>query len=108
MEYIKIDKELIPYEFEIILKGETFKFEINYNNSHDFFTVDLYKNNEIIILGEKLVYGRPLFLPCLYKEVPKVYILPYDVSGNSDRITFENLNEEVFLYLVEDDEDEVL
>lgn len=108
MKYIKIEKELIPYEFEVSLKGEMFKFEVNYNEDFDFFAIDLYKNDEIIILGEKLVYGRPLFLPCLHKDIPKAYILPYDISESVNRITFENLNEQVFLYLVEDDEDETL
>jgi hypothetical protein len=108
MEYIKIDKDLIPYEFDIALKDETFKFMVKYNSLNDFFTIDLYKNDEVIILGEKLVYGKPLFLSCLHKSIPKVYILPYDISSNTDRITYENLGEQVFLYLVEDDEDGTL
>lgn len=108
MKYIAIDKNLIPYEFDISLKGETFRFKVDYNFSYDFFTINLYKNGEVIVLGEKLVYGRPLFLPCLHKDIPKIFIIPYDLSGNSNRITFESLNKQVFLYLVEGDEDATL
>jgi len=107
MEYIEIFKDDIPYEFEITLKNETFSLEINYNELYDFFTVDLYKNDKTIILGEKIVYGKPLFTSCTYKDVPKVIILPYDISENEDRVTFDNMNDNVFLYVVGDD-DEIL
>ena len=46
-----------------------------------------------------------LFVSCL--EKPKIDILPYDVTGRIERITYENLNEEVFLFLV-GDEDETI
>lgn len=102
MKYIDIDKDLIPYQFDITLEGETYTFIVNYNNLKDFFSVDLLKNDEIIVLGEKLVYAKPLFLSAMYKDIPKVTILPYDISENTERITFENFNKDVFLYLVGD------
>jgi hypothetical protein len=102
MEYIDIDKIMIPYRFEVSIKNETFTFEIRYNTIDDFFTVDLYKNDKIIILGEKIIYGKPLFLNAHYKDIPKVDILPYDLSQTTDRVTYENLNNKVFLYLVGD------
>lgn len=108
MKYINIEKEKIPYEFDIVLQGETFRFKVNYNSLKDFFTIDLYKNEEVIVLGEKLVYGKPLFLSCLHKDIPNINIIPYDLSQQTDRITFDNFNEQVFLYLVEDDEDGTL
>lgn len=103
MEYIDIDKSLIPYRFDITINDETFRFEIDYNSRFDFFTVNLFKNEEVIVLGEKLVYGKPLFLSSQYREVPKPYILPYDLTGQAERVTFENLNEQVFLFIVEGD-----
>lgn len=107
MEYIEIDKNMIPYSFEITLNDKTYTFYVKYNVLKDFFTIDLYRNDEVIVLGEKLVYGKPLFSTSQYKDVPDVKIIPFDLTGKSERITFENLNEEVFLYLVGDD-DEVL
>ena len=107
MEYIEIDKNMIPYRFDITLEGETYTFQVNYNATHDFFTMDLYKNDEVIVLGEKLVYGKPLFMSAQHKDIPKTIIIPYDVSENTDRITFENLNEDVLLFLVGDN-DEIL
>lgn len=107
MEYMEIDKSMVPYRFDMTIKGETYTFQVNYNTIHDFFTMDLYKNDEVIVLGEKIVYGKPLFFTSQYKDVPKTTIIPYDVSENTDRITFENLNEDVLLFLVGDD-DEIL
>lgn len=102
IEYIEIKKELIPYSFDITIEDITYTFDVNYNQLNDFFTLDLLKNSELITLGEKLVYGKPLFLSALYKEVPDISIIPYDLSENTKRITFDNLNESVFLYLVGD------
>lgn len=103
MEYIEIDKDMIPYRFDTTLEGETYTFQVNYNATHDFFTMDLYKNDEVIVLGEKLVYGKPLFMSAQHKDIPKIIIIPYDVSENTDKITFENLNEDVLLFLVGDE-----
>ena len=107
MNYIEIDKNMIPYRFDMTIKGETYTFQVNYNATHDFFTIDLYKNDEVIVLGEKVVYGKPLFFTSQHKDVPKVTIIPYDVSENTDRITFENMNEDVLLFMIGDD-DEIL
>lgn len=103
MRYININKNLIPYRFEIVIENETFEFAVNYNDIYDYFAIDLFKNNTPIILGEKLVYKKPLFMSCFYKDIPKVLIVPYDLSEKTDRITFENMNEQVFLYMIEDD-----
>lgn len=102
MKYINIDKNLIPYRFDISIENETFTFKVDYNSSKDFFTIDLFKNDEIIVVGEKLVYGKPLFTTSMYKNIPNVPIIPYDISENTERITYDNLNKDVFLYLVGD------
>lgn len=102
IDYIPIDKTLIPYEFDITLEKETYTLGVNYNKEYDFFTIDLSKNSKVIVLGEKLVYAKPLFLSAMYKDIPKFSIIPYDLSQDTERITYENLNQSVFLYLVGD------
>ncbi|GGA31044.1 phage baseplate plug family protein [Psychrobacillus lasiicapitis] len=101
-EYIEIEKELIPYRFEIELGAELFEMEINYNLMHDFFTIDLYKDNEVLVYGEKITYGVPLFAEVYDSRFPGPTIVPIDESGQEQRVTFENLNETVFLRLVND------
>lgn len=97
--YIPIDKDAIPYRFEMQLAGETWGFEIRYNAEHDFFTVDLYRGEELVIAGEKIIYGRPLFEAYPATDKPKVAIIPTDLSGNAQRVGWDELGESVFLYL---------
>lgn len=101
MKYIDIDKAKIPYSFEIVLANETFQFEVFYNVVGDFFTINLYKNHELVVFGEKLVYGVDLFENLKHLPIPKVNIRPFDTTGEAKRITYENMNEDVFLYVLD-------
>lgn len=104
MEYLPIEKPEIPYHFEIDLDGGIFGFEIHHNERFDFFTVTLYRNDELLIAGEKLVYGQPLFSSVATADFPKVKIIPYAVGDKIDEITYANFYEQVFLYIEEGDE----
>lgn len=105
MDYIDIEKENIPYRFDISLADELFTFEVQYNPDFDYFTVGLEKNGEILAAGEKVVYGMPLFYDIQDNRFPLVPIVPYDESGNSSAVTWETLGESVFLYVIEGDDD---
>lgn len=95
MWYIEIDRDAIPYRFDMRLNGVTWTFEVRYNSEYDFFTIDLYRGEESIAVGEKIVYGLPLF----EEEMKPVRIVPLDLSGNADRVGWNELGETVFLYL---------
>ena len=101
MKYIDIEKSKIPYSFEVVLANETFQFEVFYNGEGDFFTVNLYKNHELVVLGEKIVYGVDLFEDLKHLAEAKVTIRPFDTTGLASRITYENMNEDVFLYVLD-------
>lgn len=103
-EYIEIDKDEIPYSFEIELAGEVFEIEVNYNQTYDFFTVDLFKDGGVLVIGEKLIINRPLFKNRVNIDLPKVQIIPKDRANSATRITYENMNETVFLYVGDSDE----
>lgn len=96
---LPIEKDLIPYRFEVELAGEVFEFEVHYNERFDFFTVHLYKNGEPLVYGEKLILNKPLFDGLVNIELPKVKLVPRDLSGEAKRITFDNLSKTVFLYV---------
>lgn len=100
MEYIPIEKENIPYRFEIELGAEIFEFEIRHNDTYDFFTIDLYKDGAPLVYGEKVVYGVPLFLDVRDLDFPVVEIVPIDRAGLETRVTYENMNETVFLVVM--------
>lgn len=102
---IEIDKELIPYSFNLELSEKLYKFTAKYNTAFDFFTVDLHLNGEPILFGEKLKYGTPLFMFKRHLDVPKEQIVPVDVNGKETAVTYENLGDSVFLYVVDGEED---
>lgn len=101
MEYIEIEKDLIPYRFEISLSDAVFTFEVHYNSEYDFFTVDLERDGEVLVTGNKLVYGVPLFTSCVDDRLPKEEIIPYDEAGIHQEVTWVTLGETVFLYVFE-------
>ncbi|OMF09554.1 hypothetical protein BK129_01480 [Paenibacillus amylolyticus] len=106
MEYVDIEKDLIPYRFDISLDEEIFTFEVQYNEQFDYFTVDLEKDGEVLVTGEKLVYGTTLFYDVIDKRFPRVPIVPYDQSETEHTVNWRTLSESVFLYLIVGDEDE--
>ncbi|MFD2867473.1 phage baseplate plug protein [Kurthia populi] len=100
MEYIEIDKDLIPYEFIIELDNDEYKLDVRYNETYDFFTVDLYKDEQLIVAGEKLVYGQALFASTYDPRThPAQTIVPLDLSNHESTVTWATLNETVFLIL---------
>ncbi|MFD1777007.1 phage baseplate plug family protein [Paenibacillus rhizophilus] len=101
MDYIEIDKDNIPYRFEISISDELFTIEIHYNTEYDFFTLDLEDaEGNTLVTGEKLVYGQALFADVWDSRFPKQPIVPWDESENSTEVTWNTLGTSVFLYIV--------
>lgn len=105
MNYIEIDKNKIPHNFNITLGAELFNIAVNYNQREDLFTVDL-KNadGEVLVKGEPVIYGMPLFNGIKNMNFPIVKIVPKDPSGEEKDITFQNFNETVLLIVGDDNE----
>lgn len=101
-EYIEIKKDLVPYRFSIELGAELYEIEVHYNALGDFFTLDLYKDNETLVLGEKIVYGVPLFGITFDERFPAPTIIPIDPAGQETRVGWDNLNNTVFLVVDND------
>lgn len=104
-DYIEINKELVPYQFNILLADEWFGLYISYNKTADMFTVGLYKDDELIA-SEPLILGEPLFRDIFQPDrFPAIVLVPYDPSGNAKKVTFENLGESVFLTIDDEGDD---
>lgn len=100
-DYIEINKNQIPYAFNILLADQWFELLIDYNKTADMFTVAVYKDDELLT-SEPLVLNVPLFQDTYKPGFPAVNIIPCDPSGTSSRVTWDNLGETVFLTI--DDE----
>lgn len=101
MEYIDIEKALIPYRFDVSIQNEIFTMEVHYNPDYDFFAIDLEKNGEALVTGEKLVYGQPLFRDVADHRFPGLPLVPYDESGQRQEVNAETLSESVFLFIMD-------
>lgn len=108
MLHLPVEKEAIPYSVDIRVAGMTYTFTFNYNAEGDFFTVDLVQNEEILVLGEKIVYGRALFTSYLDERFPPAAIIPVDLSMQADQVGWNELGESVFLYVITADEMEAV
>jgi len=104
LRFIPLDKESIPYRFDIKIAGKTYGFEIHYNEVADFFAIDLYDGEELLISGERLVYGSPLFRTYIGKEFPAAAIIPADVAGQETDLIWANMADTVFLFVVTEGE----
>lgn len=98
--FLDIEKTSIPYRQNVRIENETFGFTINYNEEGNFFTIDLYRGNELLVTGEKLVYGKSLFSTYADTRFPKAAIIPGDLTQQSEEVTWETLGESVFLFII--------
>ncbi|NOJ69346.1 phage baseplate plug family protein [Paenibacillus alvei] len=102
MAIIGIDKDLVPYSFDMDLGDRTYTFEVRYNSTHDYFTVDLSEGDTPLALGVKLVWGVPLFISMETREFPLELIVPYG-DNPEEQITWDTLGRSVHLHLGDDD-----
>ena len=76
VEYIDIDVSKVPYTLSVTATGE------------------------VLAYGDPIRYGRPLFGPIEDERFPLPVIIPLCLTGDDvDAVTWENLGEEVKLYL---------
>lgn len=103
-DIIAVDKEELPVSFDIVLGVETYILGFDYNETGDFFTVDLYKSDDEgrelpIVLGEKMSLGVPLWGDIVRDDLPAPTLVPLDLGGEQQRITYDNFGKTVFLYV---------
>lgn len=99
-DVLEINKNMIPYRFEIVLAGEMFEIGVRYNEYADMFTVSLTKNKELICSGEPVVYGVALFQDIYVgSKYPALRIIPYDESDENKEVTWDNFGETVRLVI---------
>lgn len=98
-DYIPIEKENIPELFEFDFDKRSFLFGINYSESQDLFSVDLYDEDENpIVLGERLILNEKLWSDIVDDRLPSIDVVPMDESGKETMVTWDNFQVTVFLY----------
>lgn len=102
-DIIEVDKEQLPYSFDIVLAGEEYNMEFMYNKAADLFTCTLSKEGAVLVYNEPIIYGVELFAD-VYKSgsFPMLSIVPLDEAGEEKAVTYDNFGKTVFLTI--DDE----
>lgn len=102
LNYIDLEPAEIPCQFEIQFGSKTYMMAINYNQSNDFYTLDLYEIDMTpIVLAEKLTLNEQLWTDFIDNRIPVEVIVPRDLSGNARRISKSNFYKTVFLYILD-------
>ncbi|MBD5789382.1 hypothetical protein B6U43_02735 [Ligilactobacillus salivarius] len=95
-----LNLENLPMMFDTDFGNYNCTMQINYNDVGDFYTVDLFDvNNNPVILGEKLVYGKRLWSDYTNPDLPIVDLVPLDESGRTTVCNKETFGKTVFLYI---------
>lgn len=104
-DIIEINKNALPYNFNIVLGAEEYNLEFKYNSVCDLFTCTLSKNAEVLVYDEPLIYGTKLFQDVYDAETfPCLDIVPCDESGKENAVTFKNMGVTVFLTIDDGEE----
>lgn len=96
-DIIEVEKDLMPYNFDILLEQEEFNLYIMYNSVSDSFTVTLSKDGVVLVDNEPVIYGVPLFQDVYGENFPCVDIVPLDESGETNVVNWETFGKTVFL-----------
>jgi len=104
MRYMPVFKDSIPYSADFRIKDTSYTFTFNYNAEGDFFTVDLKKGDEVLVVGEKITYGKALFSSFLDERFPVWPIIPFDMADNVTRAGWRELENDVFLFVIDPEE----
>ena len=104
-DIIEIEKEEMPYDFNIVLGAEEFNLEFKYNETAGIFTCTLSKEDNVLVYDEPLVYGTKLFNDVYNADTfPCLDIVPLDESGKENTVTYDNLGVSVFLTIDESED----
>lgn len=111
MYIIPLEKEKVPYQFDITLDKQLYTLKLYYNLSFDFFTMDLIKGDTILVSQEKLVLKQFLFRDCyedkdhnLNPNFPSGLFYVGTTDNTIKRVSYTNLADTVQLYYIERDE----
>ncbi|MNF01880.1 hypothetical protein D3C80_2009420 [compost metagenome] len=57
----------------------------------------------MLAVGVKLVYGVPLFGDIQDNRFPAYPLLPLDLAGVTNKVTYDTLSTSVFLYVIDEE-----
>lgn len=93
-----VDMSDLPNYVILPIGTENFTIEFYYRERYDILYFNLYDSDDTpLIMGEKLVYGMPLW-NINDANLPSERIIPLDEAGVEDTVSIDNFQSSVFLY----------
>lgn len=114
LKVLPINKENLRYShdrFKIDILGAEYIFEIYWNEEGELFTFNLYDRFENpIVFGKRIIYGFDILANIVDERLPKVKIIPLDISKQSEEsgISFANFMEEIVPIVVDREDTSLL
>ena len=106
-DYIDINLDDVPVQFDYTIDGIDFTFYLYYNEINDSYSIDLFDENGVkIVHGEKLIYGYSLFGSINDSRLPLINIVPMDEQGNETEVSKLNFTNTVQLFIKDTDDDD--
>jgi len=94
-DFDKSEKDSV---FNLEFSGSEYEFEISYNKVNDSFYITIRDvNGEDIVTCEKIVYGEKIFADINFGDLPEDDFVPLDESGKCHSVTFETMNDGVYI-----------
>lgn len=102
---IEIDRDKIPYKFNLKSDNKLYKLDIKHFPYNNGIYIDIYDDDDYLILeNEKLIYGRPLGFFLMKdrnnnfdEDFLNCYIVPLSLDKKEVPITYDNFCKTVFL-----------
>jgi hypothetical protein len=90
----------IPTSKTFELEGKQYKYFIQYNDRHDYYTMTVRDSNDVILYTTKLVYLNDALHAghCILDLLTQ--IIPFDVDENTTRASINNFGTVVEIYAV--------
>lgn len=104
--YVPIDVDDLPEQFDYEIDDIDYIFEIKYNEQGDFFTAGIALDDGTWIVRDwKMILNQTLFFNISDERLPTTDLTPMDESGQASEISITNFGDTVFLYEDTVDED---
>lgn len=100
-DYIDFTFGELPERFQHVFNGVLYNMRLYYNKYDDSFHIDIADENDVpIVMGEKLVYGMPLWGSINDQRLPMVELAPNDEYKNHRKVSALNFPSQVKLEFI--------
>lgn len=115
MRYIEVYKEEVPYTAQVVLPSRVkggngtrlYDLTFDYNNAHDFFTLTIELDGDMLMQEEKLVLDYPMLDYYRDARLPSASLVMRNRPRQQGEVNYKNMGDTVLL-AIEGDNDAII